>query len=64
MKNVIKSLNDNYSDYLGNINLETAAYNNLATALRNASDALVQKKISEIMVRDIMPRSGEWLNYR
>ena len=48
MKNVIKSLNDNYSDYLGNINLETAAYNNLATALRNASDALVQKKISEI----------------
>lgn len=48
MKNVIKSLNDNYSDYLGNINLETAAYNNLATALRNASDALVQKKIAEI----------------
>jgi hypothetical protein len=48
MKNVIKSLNDNYSDYLGNINLETAAYNNLATALRNASDAMVQKKISEI----------------
>lgn len=48
MKNVIKSLNDNYSDYLGNINLETAAYNNLATALRSASEALVQKKISEI----------------
>jgi len=48
MKNVIKSLNDNYSDYLDNINLETAAYNNLATALRNASDALVQKKIAEI----------------
>ncbi len=48
MKNVIKSLNDNYSEYLGNINLETSAYNNLATALRNASDALVQKKIAEI----------------
>lgn len=48
MKNVIKSLNDNYSEYLGNINLETAAYNNLATALRAASDALVQKKIAEI----------------
>ncbi len=48
MKNVIKSLNDNYSDYLGNINLETAAYHNLATALRSASEALVQKKISEI----------------
>ncbi len=48
MKNVIKSLNDNYSEYLGNINLETAAYNNLATALRAASEALVQKKISEI----------------
>lgn len=48
MKNVIKSLNDNYSEYLGNINLETAAYNNLTTALRAASEALVQKKISEI----------------
>jgi hypothetical protein len=48
MKNVIKSLNDNYSEYLGNINLETAAYNNLATALRAASEALVQKKIAEI----------------
>ncbi len=48
LKNVIKSLNDNYSEYLGNINLETAAYNNLATALRAASEALVQKKISEI----------------
>ncbi len=48
MKNVIKSLNDNYSEYLGNINLETAAYNNLATALRAASEALIQKKIAEI----------------
>ncbi|MDD2229823.1 MAG: hypothetical protein PHY48_10475 [Candidatus Cloacimonetes bacterium] len=48
MKNVIKSLNDNYSDYLGNINLETTAYNNLASALRSASEALVQKKIAEI----------------
>ena len=48
MKNVIKSLNDNYSEYLGNINLETVAYNNLATALRAASEALVQKKIAEV----------------
>jgi len=48
MKNVIKSLNDNYSEYLGNINLETVAYNNLATALRTASEALVQKKIAEV----------------
>jgi hypothetical protein len=48
MKNIIRTLNENYSEYLGNIDLETAAYNNLATALRNASDALVQKKIAEI----------------
>ncbi len=48
LKNVIKSLNDNYSEYLDNINLETAAYNNLATALRAASEALVQKKVAEI----------------
>jgi predicted transposase YbfD/YdcC len=48
MKNIIRSLNENYSEYLGNINLETSSYNNLATALRNASDALVQKKIAEV----------------
>ena len=48
IKNIIKSLNDDYSEYLGNINLETASYNNLAAALRAASEALVQKKISEI----------------
>ena len=48
MKNIIRSLNDNYSEYIGNINLETSSYNSLATALRNASDALVQKKIAEV----------------
>lgn len=48
MKNLIKSLNDKYAEYLGNIDLETASYNKLATALRNASEALVQKKIAEI----------------
>jgi len=48
MKNIIRSLNDSYSEYLGNINLETSSYNSLATALRNASDALVQKKIAEV----------------
>jgi septal ring factor EnvC (AmiA/AmiB activator) len=55
MKNVIKSLNDNYSDYLGNINLETAAYNNLLWHRRRSRRS---------MARDIMPRSGEWLSYR
>ncbi|MDP2172725.1 MAG: hypothetical protein Q8J62_03035 [Candidatus Cloacimonadaceae bacterium] len=48
MKNIIRSLNENYSEYLGNIDLETSSYNNLATALRNASDALVQKQIAEV----------------
>ncbi len=48
MKNVIRSLNENYSEYIGNINLETSSYNDLATALRGASEALVQKKIAEI----------------
>ncbi len=48
MKNIIRSLNENYSEYIGNIDLETSSYNNLATALRNASDALVQKQIAEV----------------
>ena len=48
MKNIIRSLNENYSEYIGNIDLETSSYNNLATALRNASEALVQKQIAEV----------------
>ncbi|PKN77655.1 MAG: hypothetical protein CVU48_10880 [Candidatus Cloacimonetes bacterium HGW-Cloacimonetes-1] len=48
MKNIIRSLNENYSEYIGNIDLETASYNNLATALRNASEALIQQQIAKI----------------
>lgn len=48
MKSLIKSLNDNYGEYLGNINLETASYEELAAAITSASEALVQKKVAEV----------------
>lgn len=48
MQNVIASLNKDYGAYLQNIDLETASYNDLATALNKASDALIGKKIAEV----------------
>jgi hypothetical protein len=48
MKGVISSLNENYGEYLGNIDLETASYDRLAEALRQASAGLIQKKIAEV----------------
>jgi hypothetical protein len=48
MKSVIRSLNENYGEYLGNIDMEAASYDRLAEALRQASTALIQKKIAEV----------------
>ncbi|MCB5285546.1 MAG: hypothetical protein LHW45_08170 [Candidatus Cloacimonetes bacterium] len=48
MKTVIKSMNEQYGDYLTNINMETASYNELASALSAVSEALVQKKVAEV----------------
>lgn len=48
MKNIIRSLNENYGEYLGNIDMEAASYDKLAKALQGASDALIQKKIAEV----------------
>lgn len=47
MQTIIEQLNSKYGQYLGNINLETAAYNDLTRALQGASEALIQKKIVE-----------------
>lgn len=48
MRNIIRSLNRDYGEYLGNINLETASYDQLAAAITAASEALVSKKIAEV----------------
>ncbi len=48
MKNIIRSLNEDYGEYLGNIDMEAASYDKLAKALQGASDALIQKKIAEV----------------
>ncbi len=48
MLNIIRSLNENYGEYLGNINLETAGYNELTIALNAASNALVSQQIAKI----------------
>jgi len=43
----IRTLNSNYSEYLGNINLEKASYDELTISLRVASQALMDKKLAE-----------------
>lgn len=48
MRNIIRSLNRDYGEYLGNIDLETASYDQLAAAITAASEALVSKKIAEV----------------
>lgn len=48
MGNVIRSLNSGYGEYLGNIDLEKSSYNDLASAISAASEALVGKKIAEV----------------
>jgi len=48
MKSLITQLNNQYGEYLGNINMETASYDALARALQGASQALVQKKVAEV----------------
>lgn len=41
MGQTIKELNENYGQYLGNIDLETSSYNELAKALDKASNAIL-----------------------
>ncbi|MDI9529105.1 MAG: hypothetical protein QM233_04155 [Candidatus Cloacimonadota bacterium] len=48
MKNIIRTMNEQYGEYIGNIDLATASYNELASALRSASEALIQKQIAEV----------------
>lgn len=47
MKTLVGEINSSYGQYLGNINLETAAYDKLATAITNTSNALIAKAVAE-----------------
>lgn len=50
---VIDQLQSRYGDYLGNIDLETAAYDDLRRTLEATSGALVRKAISEVYSKEI-----------
>lgn len=45
---IIKGLNQNYGQYLGNINLETAGYNQLRIAIDQANNALLAKMTTQV----------------
>lgn len=47
MKNIVRSMNDQYGEYLDNINLETIGYNQLKTAIDQANDALLSKMTTQ-----------------
>jgi len=47
MAATIKDLNENYGEYLGNIDMETSSYNSLANALDRASSAILSNAIAK-----------------
>lgn len=47
MKTVINELNSKYGDYLGNLDLERASYDQVAEAANKAANAIAQKKLAE-----------------
>jgi chromosome segregation ATPase len=47
MKNIIRSLNEDYGEYLGNIDMEAASYDKLAKALQGIR-CTDPKKIAEV----------------
>jgi hypothetical protein len=46
MKRLIGDINRDYGDLIGNINLETAAYDKLTVAATNAANALINKQVA------------------
>jgi len=47
LRTLIDQINRLYGPYLGNINLETSSYRNLADALNQAASAMINKKVAE-----------------
>ncbi len=47
MKTLIDEINSNYGEYLGNINLETAAYDDLTAAINRTSSAIIAKAVAD-----------------
>lgn len=48
LKNIISTMNQEYGEHLGKIDLGTAAYNQLASEIRRVNEALIQKKVAEV----------------
>lgn len=47
MKTLIGEINSKYGDYLGNLDLERASYDQVAEAANKAASAIMQKKLAE-----------------
>ena len=47
MKTIIDNLNRNYGQYLGNLDLERASYDQIAAAATKAANAIASKKLAE-----------------
>lgn len=47
MKVLIEQINDKYGDYLGNLDLERASYDQVAQAANKAASAIMSKKLAE-----------------
>ncbi len=48
LSNIVNTMNQKYGEYIGNINLETTAYNELSTALEGAANALISKQVAQV----------------
>lgn len=48
MQSIVRQINSNYSEYIGNINMETASYNDLKAAVDSANDALISKMTVQV----------------
>lgn len=53
MRSIIDQLQNRYGSYLENINLETAAYDRLKSALEATSAALLRKAVAEVYGKEI-----------
>lgn len=47
LKNIVRKINDQYGEYLGNINLETVGYDLLEKAINGANEALMSKMTTQ-----------------
>lgn len=59
LQGIINTLNQNYGQYLGNINLETASYNQLRFAIDQANEALLAKMNTQVYENLLLHQVGK-----